>query len=92
MIESYKETKVALAPSGELCLMLPIYANQVGAIFTPEQLNLAVGAISSKKDNSVELSLGFYEHLGYLIYSEKLGYCYFFNKKVEEEMEILSEL
>jgi hypothetical protein len=43
MIESYTETKVVLARSGELLLALPIYANQMGAILGENTLESLIG-------------------------------------------------
>lgn len=87
MIESYKETKVVIMPSGELCLCLPVYANQTGVVFSENEISEIFNTV-----NIVEVSLGFYEAIGYLLYSEKLGHAYFFNKGLESEMEVLGEL
>jgi hypothetical protein len=63
MIESYAESKVVMAPSGELLLALPVYANQNGMIFDNKQIK---DLTKEKFANNV--SIGIYEKLGYLLY------------------------
>lgn len=68
MIESYSETKVVIAPSGELLLALPIYANQNGAIFDEDQMQQLV---------ALKVSTGIYEKLGYLMYHPNQEFSFY---------------
>lgn len=69
MISDYSECRVILAPSGELVLALPIYANQNGAIFEPEDLK-----DFGTKDN---VSIGIYENFGYLLYHPEQEFSFY---------------
>lgn len=72
MIESYNEVKVVLAPSGELLLALPIYANQTGALFNGDDL------VSFTADTTLnKCSLGIYESMGYLIHHPAEAFCFY---------------
>lgn len=64
MIDSYSETRVVLAPSGDFLLALPIYANENGALFDSPELQSFTG------DSSIpsNVSIGIYEHMGFLLY------------------------
>jgi hypothetical protein len=64
MIDSYSEVKVVLAPSGELLLALPIYANQNGALFDNDQL------VSFTGDTGIpsNVTIGVYEKMGFMLY------------------------
>jgi len=73
MIENYSEARVALAPSGELILALPIYANQDGLLFNSEELKSVLGDSEIPKNTSV----GIYEHFGYLVYNPELPYSFY---------------
>lgn len=85
MLESYAEARVVLAPSGELVLALPIYANQNGALFNSEEIKAMTG------DSSVEkMSVGFYEQFGYLMYNPEFPYSFYM--KSLELFEDLGEL
>ena len=64
MIDSYSETRVVLAPSGEFLLALPIYANENGALFNSDEIRSFAGD-SSLTSN---LSIGIYQHMGFLLY------------------------
>lgn len=68
-IEDWSETKVVLAPSGDLLLALPIYANQSGAIFDQKDTENLVGL---KK-----ISIGVYEDLGYLLYHPNQDFMFY---------------
>ena len=67
MIDSYSETRVVLAPSGEFLLALPIYANQNGTLFGASELQSVTG------DSSIpsNVSIGIYEQMGFLLYNPK---------------------
>ena len=69
MIESYEETRVVLAPSGELALALPIYADQGKAIFKPKDVESIV--------DLKNVGIGIYEHFGYLIYHPTQQYSFY---------------
>ena len=86
MIEHYSEARVALAPSGELILALPIYANQNGMLFNSEELKSALGDSEIPKNTSI----GIYEHFGYLVYNPKFAYSFYM--KSLELFEDLGEL
>lgn len=64
MIDSYSETRVVLAPSGDFLLALPIYANENGALLGSPELQSFTG------DSSIpsNVSIGIYEHMGFLLY------------------------
>lgn len=61
MIEDYVETKVIMAPSGELLLALPIYADQSQVLLNEQQVESITGV--------KRVSFGVYEKFGYLLYS-----------------------
>ena len=63
-VDSYPETRVFLAPSGELMLALPIYANQAGAFFDEDEVDKIAG---------VKLSMGIYDRIGYVAYHPQVG-------------------
>ena len=64
-IDSYSETRVFLATNnGELMLALPIYANHAGAILESDDV---------KKIAGVELSIGMYDHIGYVAFHPTMG-------------------
>ncbi len=69
MIDGYSETKVVMAPNGELLLALPIYANQNGAMFGESEMATLVGT------NNV--SIGIYEGFGYLLYHPKQDFSFY---------------
>jgi len=63
MIESYSESKVILTPAGELCIALPIYANQNGVLFSAKDIKKTID--KKAPDN---MSIGVFEKMGFLIY------------------------
>lgn len=64
----YKSTRVLVTPSGELMLALPIYADEAGAIMSAKD----VGEITG-----INLSIGIYDHIGYIIFHPEIGECVF---------------
>jgi hypothetical protein len=81
MIDSYKETRVLIAPSGEIVLGLPIYADQQGALFNEKDMQQLIG---------MKLTMGLYEKLGYLIHHPKQQFTIFMNSI--DQFEDLGEL
>jgi hypothetical protein len=73
MIDSYSEVRVVLAPSGDFLLALPIYANENGALFNSDEVRSFIG------DNSVpsNVSIGVYEHMGFLLYHPTQPYSFY---------------
>ncbi len=69
MIESYEEVKVVLAPSGELALALPIYADQGKAVLSPKEVKSLIGVGN--------VGIGIYEQFGYLIYHPKQAFSFY---------------
>lgn len=70
MIDDYTETRVVLAPSGELLLALPVYANSNGAIFNEDEMNKLTG---------LKVGLGIYEKIGYMMYHPKQDFSFYMN-------------
>ena len=70
MIDNYAETRVVIAPSGELILALPVYANQNGAIFDETQMKSMTG---------LKVGLGIYEKIGYMMYHPKQDFSFYMN-------------
>lgn len=68
MLDTYSEARVVLAPSGELLIALPIYANQNGAIFDEEQM---------KQIFNLKGSVGIYEKFGYLMYHPSQEFSFY---------------
>jgi hypothetical protein len=86
MIDSYSETRVVLAPSGELFLALPIYANQNRALFNSDEIKNFTG------DSSVpsNVSIGVYEFMGFLLHYPEQPTSFYVNSL--ELFEDLGEL
>lgn len=62
MIESYSQTKVMMAPSGELCLVLPVFANENGNFFGEQHF---------KELKQLKSNIGIYTQVGYIIFHDK---------------------
>ena len=69
-IDSYAEARCVMAPSGELLIALPIYANQNGAIFKDNEMANLVG---------LSINLGCYENMGYLCYTPASDFAFYMN-------------
>jgi len=65
-INSYKSTRVFIAPSGEFLLALPIFADEKGSIFDKSEMEQMSG---------MSVSVGFYDHIGYIVYHPDIGEC-----------------
>ena len=70
MIEDYAETRVVIAPNGELILALPVYANQNGNLFEEEEIKSLTG---------LNLSVGCYEKIGYMMYHPSQELSFYMN-------------
>ena len=86
MIDSYSETRVVLAPSGEFLLALPIYANQNGALFRASELQ----SVTGDKTIPSNVSIGVYEQMGFLLYHPEQSMSFYM--KSLELFEDLGEL
>lgn len=75
MVETYSEARVVLAPSGELLIALPVYANQNGALFNSKELKAATGDKKIPKN----MSIGIYEKFGYLMHNPDQPFNFFLN-------------
>jgi hypothetical protein len=60
MIETFAEARAVMAPTGELLIALPIYANETGALFE--------GSDMEKMGLNKTMSIGMYQQFGYLMY------------------------
>jgi hypothetical protein len=69
-IDTYAEVRVIIAPSGDLLLALPTYANQTVNIVDADDMKMISG---------LKLSLGCYEKLGYMIYHPQNEFSFFIN-------------
>jgi hypothetical protein len=69
VIESYTETKVVLARSGELLLALPVYANQMGALLSEDTMKTFTG--------TEKISIGVYERMGYIMYHPTQSFTFY---------------
>ena len=74
MLDSYSEARVVMAPTGDLFITLPIYANQNGALFNSK----AIEAITGENLPS-NVSIGIYERMGYLLYHPTELFAFYMN-------------
>jgi hypothetical protein len=70
MIDDYAETRVVIAPSGELVLALPVYANQNGSLFNEKEIKSLTG---------LNVSIGCYEKIGYVMYHPSQELSFYMN-------------
>jgi len=63
-IDTFQSTRVFLTPTGEYVLALPIFADEKGSIFNKSDMEKMTG---------VSVSVGFYDHIGYIIYHPEFG-------------------
>lgn len=81
MISDYVESKVVMAPNGELLIALPIYADQSKVIMSAKEVEEIIG---------VSVSFGVYEQFGFLLYHPKQEFSFYM--KSLDLFEVLGDL
>lgn len=83
-LSSYFDARVFLAPSAELVIALPVYADQTEALFEAE-------VVSNMTQTNNNLSFRVAEQIGYIIYHPEIGTSIFI-RELPKFMEDLGKL
>lgn len=62
-----------MSPNGELLQAIPIYSNETGALFNSQELNSITGSTDIPKN----VSLGIYEHMGFMLYHPSQPFSFY---------------
>ena len=83
-VDQYYDVRVVMATSAELCLALPIYADETDAILDNNMIDSMSGSVN-------KLSFRVSQKIGYILYHPKHGEM-IFNNKLMDLVEDLGRL